>query len=292
VKSGGSVVEEINPNKPIKEVKGKPTKSITLEQLIAFGLNKKIATEYLEPLNQTLIDYQINTDLRIIHFLAQVIHESISFTATSEIGVTDADYDGFKGRGLMQLTTRKNYEAFEEYEGEDFTSSLKNKEKLEKIPYSIRSAGWFWTINAKLNQLADENDFIYITKMINGGYNHFDFRLKILKKGFKIFKIDYKDYKFKESEAYNDEKASFGWGLWHDPFLNKVGFIKDNEIAIEGYKRYLELAPNGKHTNWYRILTMNNFLKLKFKKDNKHYINVIDVVKQQLEILQKNRNYV
>ena len=291
VKNSGKVgvtndeIEDVNNSKI--DVVSTPTISITLDQLKAFGVSKKKAEEYFESLNKTLQDYKIDTDLKIIHFLAQIIHESISLTATSERGKKDSDYNGFKGRGFMQLTGKNNYEEYEDYEGENFTSSTLNKQKLENAPYAIRSAGWFWTINAKLNELAEENDFIFITKKINGGYNHFDDRLKILKKGFKIFQINFNDYIFKNSKAYNDEKAAFGWGLWHDPLLNKVGFIKNKEIAIEGYKRYLELAPNGKHTNWYKILSINNFITLKYKKNGVNKVNVIDVVNKQLKELQE-----
>lgn len=85
-------------------------------------------------------------------------------------------------------------------------------------------------------------------------------------------------------------KGCFTWGLWNDPdiklkLFDTCGSNKSN--AIEGYMRYLELAPEGKHVNWYRILSMNNFSKLKYKKDRKNFVNVIDVVKQQLKKLRE-----
>ncbi len=271
-----------------KDINSIPVKSITLENLIAFGVSKKKATEYLDPINKTLQDYKIDNDLRVIHFLAQVIHESISLLVTSEKGKSDSDYNGYKGRGFMQLTGENNYKDYEEYEVEDFTSGILNKQKNEKVPYAVRSAGWFWSICARLNNLADENDFIYITKTINGGYNHYEDRIKHVKDGFRIFKKEFKEYIFKDSKAYNDEKACFGWGLWHDPLIDKVGFKKNKEIAIEGYKRYLELvSENCNHTNWYKILTIKNFSNLKYKKDNRYYVIVIDVAKQQLQKLKE-----
>ena len=103
---------------------------------------------------------KFHTDLKIIHFLAQVISESGSFRYVSEIGATDSDYKGFKGRGLIQLTGIDNYKSYEDYENEDFTSSTLNKQKLENLPYAIRSAGWFWSIKAELNDDSDRNDFI------------------------------------------------------------------------------------------------------------------------------------
>jgi hypothetical protein len=96
-------------NKPNKNIVSTPISSITLEQLIEIGVSKKKATEYIDSLNKTLQDYNINTNIRIAHFLAQVIHESGSFNYTSEIGATDIHYGGFKGRGLIQITGENNY---------------------------------------------------------------------------------------------------------------------------------------------------------------------------------------
>jgi len=181
----------------------------------------------------------------------------------------------------------EQYKIFQD-EGEDFTSTTANKDKLQKLPYSIRSAGWFWSIEKKLNISADKNDFIYITKEINGGYTNFDDRLIHLKAGFKVFGKQFKEYQFKDSEAYEDKKASFGWGLWHDPLLDKVGFIKDKEKAIEGYKRYLALiTKNSTPYNWYKISSMVNFINLRQKVGSKIRVYVLDVVNQQLEKLQK-----
>jgi predicted chitinase len=75
--------------------------------------------------NDVLNYYQINTPLRICHFIAQVAHESDCFNAMEEYA-SGEDYEGrddlgntqpgdgvrFKGRGLMQLTSRANYAEF------------------------------------------------------------------------------------------------------------------------------------------------------------------------------------
>jgi len=72
--------------------------------------------------------YNINTPLRMTHFLAQVGHESLSFVYTQDLA-SGAAYEGrkdlgniqksdgvrFKGRGLMQLTGRDNYASYGKY---------------------------------------------------------------------------------------------------------------------------------------------------------------------------------
>ncbi|MBX8496002.1 hypothetical protein [Pseudomonas cichorii] len=44
--------------------------------------------------------------------------------------------------------------------------------RLELPEHAVMSVAWFWGTNA-LNRLADKQDFIGITKCINGGTNGF-----------------------------------------------------------------------------------------------------------------------
>lgn len=142
---------------------------------------------YLEPLNLTLEKYEINTPKRVAAFLAQIAHESGSFRYVKELASGEA-YEGrkdlgnvlpgdgqrFKGRGLIQITGRNNYRNVGTALGYDF---IKDPSGLEKPGAAVMSAGWFWD-RAKLNKLADEEDFVTITKRINGGYNGMVDRVK------------------------------------------------------------------------------------------------------------------
>jgi putative chitinase len=127
--------------------------------------------------------YQINTPLRVAHFLAQIGHESGSLKYAKELGGKNyfKKYDGrkdlgntqpgdgarFKGRGLIQLTGRSNYKSYGESIGIDLT---KKPQEVEKPTLATDVAGWFWSKN-KLNALADKDEVKAITKKINGGYN-------------------------------------------------------------------------------------------------------------------------
>lgn len=75
--------------------------------------------------------------------------------------------DGFKfrGRGLIQLTGRDNYTRFAQALDMDIESTIAY---LETPNGAVASAGWFWD-NNKLNQYCDKDDFITLTKRINGG---------------------------------------------------------------------------------------------------------------------------
>jgi putative chitinase len=127
--------------------------------------------EFAPAVNQTLDKYQINTPLRIAHFLAQIMHESGGFQYVKEIwGPNDwqVDYEGredlgntqpgdgkrFMGRGLIQLTGRANYKEFSKAMGVDF---IAKPELVEQPPYAVLVAGWYWN-SRDINQSADTDD--------------------------------------------------------------------------------------------------------------------------------------
>lgn len=133
-----------------------------------------------------LVKYQINTPLRVIHFISQLHHESGGFTASIEkISYQKAQEkyqnhkylgnklpgDGyrFRGRGLIQLTGRNNYQRFKDYSGIDIVN---NPDLASRTDISIQIACWFWTSGSawgNLNKYADKDDIIAITKGVNGG---------------------------------------------------------------------------------------------------------------------------
>lgn len=165
--------------------------TLTLEQLIAITKlkNKALLDEILPELNACLAKYQINTPLRICHFLAQILHESGRFVYFEELA-SGKDYEGrkdlgnteagdgvrFKGRGVIQITGRANYAAISKDLGVDF---INNPKLLSTKKWGIISAGWFWN-KKSLNMLADKDDFLKITKRINGGTNGIEQRKKYL----------------------------------------------------------------------------------------------------------------
>jgi putative chitinase len=90
----------------------------------------------------------------------------------------------FRGRGLIQITGRDNYTRFAQSLEMDLDTTV---EYLETPSGASVSAGWFWDTN-KLNSYCDKNDFIGLTKRINGGTNgladrqhHYDVALRHLK---------------------------------------------------------------------------------------------------------------
>jgi putative chitinase len=75
--------------------------------------------------------------------------------------------DGFMfcGRGLIQLTGRQNYTKFAQAVNMGMEDAVRY---LETPEGATASAGWFWDVN-KLNNYCDRDDFVGLTKRINGG---------------------------------------------------------------------------------------------------------------------------
>lgn len=135
--------------------------------------------KFLSPLNQAMEDHNINTPIRIAHFLAQIAWESGSLKYVEEIA-SGAAYEGrkdlgntepgdgvrFKGRGLIQITGRANYRKYGDSLGLDFTHDGKWRLLAEPF-YAADSAAWFWETHG-LNELADKDEFTKITRIING----------------------------------------------------------------------------------------------------------------------------
>ena len=173
-------------------------------------------------LPDTIDKYQINTPLRLAHFLSQCDHESIGFKAVYENLNYSSDglqkvfkkyfptkilaeqyqkkpeliaskvYGGrmgngpepskegwkYRGRGYIQLTGKINYQSFDQV----VTENILENPDLVATKYPLLSAAWFWD-SRNLNKIADKGnseDIVkQVTKIINGGYNGLDNRIKL-----------------------------------------------------------------------------------------------------------------
>jgi len=144
---------------------------------------------FIDPLNSAMDEFEINTVQRQAHFLAQVGHESGELRYVKELATGKA-YEGrrdlgnteegdgprFKGRGLIQITGRANYIKLAEALDMD---CVIRPELIESRVNACRSSAWFWKSHG-LNELADADDFLRITKRINGGTNGIEDRRRLL----------------------------------------------------------------------------------------------------------------
>jgi len=158
---------------------------MTPEQLAqATGATVARATEFLPIIECASADFDINTPDRLAAFLAQVGHESGGMHWLTELWGPDAAQDGYegradlgnteegdgfryRGRGLIQITGRANYQKVSDALATDFVG---DPDQLAQPEYAVRSAMWFWQSHG-LNELADAREFETITRRINGGLN-------------------------------------------------------------------------------------------------------------------------
>ena len=168
----------------------------------------KISADWVDPLNETFQRFGISTPLRQAAFIGQCGHECGNFRILEEnlnyraetlqklwprrfdaakaqacarnpkliantvysnrMGNRDeASGDGwrFRGRGCIQLTGSANYFHAGQALGFDF---IMEPDLVATPRYAALTAGWFWNTH-KLNALADVQDWITMTKKINGG---------------------------------------------------------------------------------------------------------------------------
>lgn len=156
---------------------------VSPEQLVAlYGCAFVRAAEFSPHLNEAMWTYGIVTPERIRMFLAQIGHESGKLRYVREIwGPTPAQlrYEGridlgntepgdgkkYMGRGLIQITGRKNYGLMADALGEDF---INYPALLENYRWASLSAGEYWN-QRDLNHVVDDGDFDLVTRRINGG---------------------------------------------------------------------------------------------------------------------------
>lgn len=137
-------------------------------------------------------DYGVTTRLRICHFLAQAAHETDRFRTLREYGGTAyfARYEGrrdlgntqagdgarFHGRGVFQLTGRWNYRHYGALLGLDLEA---NPELARDPVISLAIAFAYWRERG-INEAADADDVVRVTRLINGGRNGLAERTRLL----------------------------------------------------------------------------------------------------------------
>ena len=176
--------------------RNQPITAKQLKDIMPHATQKDIQT-YLPYLNETMQRFGIDTTLRQCHFLAQLAVESGSLRYVRELASGEA-YEGrkdlgnvqpgdgvkFKGRGLIQLTGRENYQRFQDWLVLNYTDDidiLTYPELLECPELAVMVAGWYWDVR-NVNAMADRDDVVTVTRKVNGGRNGLKERVEYLNK--------------------------------------------------------------------------------------------------------------
>jgi len=101
---------------------------------------------------------------------------------------SEASGDGFKyrGRGLIQLTGKTNYENYAMSLDIDVDEAV---DHLKTFEGCVQSAAWFWDEN-KLNTFADRKDIVTLSKRINGGTIGLEDRIKHYNHALHVLGVD------------------------------------------------------------------------------------------------------
>ncbi|MDR2926436.1 MAG: M23 family metallopeptidase [Azoarcus sp.] len=208
--------------------------------------------------------YGISSCIGKAHLLAQMLHESMYFKTTIE-GGSGHSYSPYIGRGLLQITHRNTYEKYGVHAGGmDFVSNVTAMQKLENVPYCVDVSGWFWTKYkpyrngiVNLEDYGKEDDFIWITFLVNGGFTHYADRLRLINAAIDKLKLHEHLKKNKDGVYHLEDSFGFGHGdvvwLWarhsdpSEPGLNHLP--KDSAQAIMAYRRYLEIGADNSRKN-------------------------------------------
>ena len=159
------------------------------------------ADRFVAPMQEAAKRAELTTEARWAHFVAQVGHEcgglrhleeladGSAYEGRASLGNT-APGDGkrYKGRGIIQLTGKRNYEAFDGWMGLAGLLVREPERVAQVIEYAVATAPFFWQTR-KLNALADADTgemttitlgerridanraLLRITRTVNGGTN-------------------------------------------------------------------------------------------------------------------------
>lgn len=106
-----------------------------------------------------------NKFAQALHRKPEMIANAVYSNRMGNGNIESGDGWKFRGRGLKQLTGKDNHRACSAGLGVDLVA---NPDLLLQPQYAALSAAWFWSTN-KCGPLADADDFVGLTKRINGG---------------------------------------------------------------------------------------------------------------------------
>ncbi len=151
-----------------KSFKRDPIENLDEEQGVA-----KAQQELLPYINQYMDEFKMDCFERI-HFFAQISVETGKLSALIEKKSSyKSSTSTYKGRGILQITGRRNYKLFQDYcqtRGE-VVNFVDKPELLEQPKYAVLSGFWYWQVCNLKRHCTDLSieSLLKVSKIINCG---------------------------------------------------------------------------------------------------------------------------
>ena len=197
-----------------------------LDRILPNVYGTETLVKFIGPLNKVILTEKLDTKERVAAFIAQVGHESGEFQTVRENlnysaqglrktfpkyfkSVAEAQAyarqpakianrvyanrmgngpessgDGwkFRGRGLIQMTGRNNYTELAKFLNKSIDDTIAY---LETPEGAVVSAAWYWRKH-NLRDLEERNEFVMLTRKINGGTNGLEHRKQLYERALAI----------------------------------------------------------------------------------------------------------
>ena len=203
-------------------------------------------------ISDVMMRYEVNTNLRKAHYLAQLGHETMELHYREEIASGAAyewrrdlgntrkgDGKRFKGRGHGMLTGRYNYTKYDEFRG-DTKKYILHPELVAEEDFTCADTwGWFWSTK-RLNEYADRDSILTVTRLVNGGYNGLEDRKRLLNLSKSALGI-IKD----ESTNHRIQRLLMKAGYDIGPHGADGVIGRDTKLAIIAFQHAHDLLPDG-----------------------------------------------
>lgn len=156
------------------------------KEYVTQGVTGKISAskeKYRDAIWAEMAKNGITSKNEVAAFLSQIATETGDLKWLEEIA-SGASYEGrrdlgntqpgdgrrFKGRGLIQLTGRANYERFAKYIGRP--EIMQNPQLVSQDPtLAVQSAIFYWNTRKGLREAAQRGDIDKVSRLVNGGTN-------------------------------------------------------------------------------------------------------------------------
>jgi putative chitinase len=189
------ISERPAPNDPQEDAVAEWTIRADALQHVCPNLSAADARRIADGLGEAFARFDITTPRRAAMAVAQWAHESDHFKTATEYASGDA-YEGrqdlgnrqkgdgrrYKGRGRIQITGRVNYQAIAKALDID---CVNDPDLLAQSPYSELASGQWWQLH-DCNAFCDRDDFLGLTKRINGGTNGLTARKQLYARALKV----------------------------------------------------------------------------------------------------------